>query len=96
MKRNFALLFILSIFIFSANAIEINVLNEGVVSDSNLVQTAKIQQLIDKCDKAGGGKIIFPAGAYKTGSLVLKSNITFRVETGATIIASRDTNDYKA
>lgn len=96
MKRNLALLFILSIFIFSANAIEINVLNEGVVSDSNLVQTAKIQQLIDKCDKAGGGKIIFPAGAYKTGSLVLKSNITFRVETGATIIASRDTNDYKA
>lgn len=78
-----------------AVAIEINVLNEGVVDDSNLVQTAKIQQAIDKCAKAGGGKIIFPAGAYKTGGLVLKSNITFRVEAGATLIASRDTNDYK-
>ena len=95
MKRNFAIIFILSITLHMANAIEINVLNEGVVSDSNLVQTIKIQRLIDKCANAGGGKIIFPAGAYKTGGLVLKSNITFRVETGATIIASRDTNDYK-
>jgi hypothetical protein len=95
MKRNFAILFVLSILIFSANAIEINVLNEGLVSDSNLVQTTKIQQLIDKCASAGGGKIIFPAGAYKSGGLVLKSNITFKVEAGATILASRDTNDYK-
>lgn len=95
MKRNVATIFILSITLFMANAIEINVLNEGLVCDSSLVQTAKIQQLIDKCANAGGGKVIFPAGIYKTGSLVLKSNITFRIETGATIIASRDTNDYK-
>lgn len=95
MKKNVVLISVLLIAFQFANAMEINVLNEGVVSDSNLVQTSRIQQLINKCATAGGGKIIFPAGAYKTGGLVLKSNITFRVETGATIIASRDTNDYK-
>lgn len=95
MKKNVVLISVLLIAFQIANAMEINVLNEGVVSDSNLVQTSRIQQLINKCATAGGGKIIFPAGAYKTGGLVLKSNITFLVETGATIIASRDTNDYK-
>lgn len=95
MKRHILILIACLLSIQFSNAIEINVLSEGVVSDSALVQTSIIQQLIDKCAKAGGGKIVFPPGAYKTGGLILKSNIRFHLEAGATLIASRDTNDYK-
>lgn len=83
------------LFSLAAMSIEINVANEGVISDSSKIQTEKIQQLIDRCAQAGGGRIYFPPGAYKTGGLTLKSNIRFHLEAGATLIASRDTNDYK-
>lgn len=84
------------IFHFSVNASDFNVLKEGVINDSLLVQTTTIQSVINRCAATGGGKVSFPAGKYKTGGLILRDNITLFLEAGATLIASRDTNDYKA
>lgn len=39
----------------------------GVVNDSTIIQTQKIQKVIDRCHANGGGVIVVPAGTYLTG-----------------------------
>eukprot|EP01065_Artemidia_motanka_P027529 TRINITY_DN32717_c0_g1_i1.p1 TRINITY_DN32717_c0_g1~~TRINITY_DN32717_c0_g1_i1.p1 ORF type:complete len:456 (+),score=140.37 TRINITY_DN32717_c0_g1_i1:57-1370(+) len=53
--------------------------------------TAAIQMAIDDCgDKAEGGTVLVPAGAgtFVTASLWLRSNLTFRVEEGSTLLGT--------
>jgi polygalacturonase len=54
-----------------------------------------IQQAIDDCSKAGGGRVVVPAGNYKTGTIVLKSDVHLFLEQGATLFGSTDLKDYK-
>lgn len=44
-----------------------------------------INKAIAACNKAGGGKVIVPAGVYYTGAITLKSNVNLVVEKGATL-----------
>lgn len=53
-----------------------------------------IQNAIDQCSKAGGGKVIVPAGTYFTGPIHLKSNVNLEVSEGATIKFSQNPKDY--
>src|ERR671926_588852 len=53
-----------------------------------------IQNAIDQCSQAGGGKVIVPAGTYLTGPIHLKSNVNLEVSEGATIKFSRNPKDY--
>lgn len=53
-----------------------------------------IQRAIDACAAAGGGVVSVPAGLYTSGTLHLRSHITFRVERGATLFASPDPSAY--
>ncbi len=57
--------------------------------------TQAIQQTIDTAHARGGGVVWLPAGDYLSGTLVLKSNVTLRLDPGATLYASQDTADYK-
>lgn len=76
---------------------EYNVLNYGAVGDGSHKDTQAIQAAIDACYQAGGGRVVL-AGArvYKSGSLVLKSNVEFYVESGTVLKASDDMEDYQA
>src|SRR5215203_3881340 len=53
----------------------------GVQNDS----TAAIAQAIDSCSKAGGGRVVVPAGEFVTGAIRLKSNVNLHVSKGATL-----------
>lgn len=44
----------------------------GVVADSTLIQTEKIQAVIDKAAASGGGVIVVPEGTFLSGSLFFK------------------------
>lgn len=66
----------------------------GAVSDTASISTAAIQKAIDACHEAGGGTVLVPTGAYKTGSIILRSNVTLHLENGATIYGSTDIADY--
>ena len=56
---------------------------------------AAIQQAIDACHKAGGGKVIFPSNhKFLSGSLVLKAGVELHLEAGAVLLASSDYEDY--
>ena len=48
----------------------------GIVPGLSTPQTEKLQQLVDRCKAEGGGKILFPAGSYVSGTLVLCSHLT--------------------
>lgn len=71
-----------------------NVRDYGAISDTTVLSTQAIQRAIDDCYKAGGGTVWIPAGNYLCTELILKDNITFHLDNGATIYASRKVRDY--
>jgi len=72
-----------------------NILDFGAKNDTTLHSTQAIQQAIDACSGAGGGRVVVPAGIYKTGTLVLRSHVDLHLETGATLYGSTDLKDYR-
>ncbi len=88
------LVFALNVYCQSPNYF--NVQQFGAKGQKDILVTQNIQQAIDKCFAAGGGVVYFPAGNYLMGRIELKDNITLYLEAGATIWASRDSNDYKS
>src|ERR1700729_145016 len=67
----------------------------GATGDGKTMDTAAIQPAIDACTQSGGGTVYVAPGTYLTGTLVLKSNVNFHLESGATILGSKDLADYK-
>ena len=67
----------------------------GAKSDTAVLCTAVLQQCIDLCSEQGGGRVVVPAGQYKTGSIVLRSNVNLHLELGATLYGSTDLRDYR-
>lgn len=72
---------------------EYNVLQFGASGSGDQLDTEYIQKAIDQASIAGG-IVIFPAGTYLTGTLYLKSNVTIRIQKGATILGSTDLDQY--
>src|SRR5277367_6114859 len=62
--------------------------------DGSVKDTASIQAAIDAASQHGGGVVFFPAGAYLSGTIHLKSNITLDLAPGAIIMASPDQGDF--
>jgi len=79
----------------TAEAKDYNIVNFGAKSDTTVLSTAAIQQAIDNCSEAGGGRVVVPAGTYKTGTIVLKSHVELYLEMGATLYGSTDLKDYQ-
>ena len=77
-----------------AKATDYNILDFGAKSDTTILSTVAIQKAIDDCSKAGGGRVLVPAGNYKIGTIVLKSNVNLHLEQGATLYGSTSLNDY--
>lgn len=51
-----------------------SITNYGVVNDSTIVQTKKIQEVIDLAARNGGGVIVIPKGTFLSGSLFFNLN----------------------
>lgn len=66
----------------------------GVVSDSTVIQTEKIQAVIDKAHEAGGGVITIPQGTFLSGSLFFKPNTHLHLQEGAVLKGSDDISDF--
>ena len=95
MKRLFFLLStFLTFMVVPSEAADYNILNYGAQSDTTKLSTAAIQQAIDDCSKAGGGRVVVPAGIYKIGTIILKSDVHLYLEQGATLYGSTDLKDY--
>ena len=57
----------------------------GAVADNATVNTHAIQAAIDGCHTANpeGARVVVPAGAFRTGSLMLRSNLELHLAAGA-------------
>ena len=68
--------------------------NYGARGDGARLETQALQAAIDACASAGGGTVHFPAGTYLSGTLILKSGVALHLESGATLLGSRELKDY--
>lgn len=79
---------------FGADAAVYDITDYGAVADTTALSTAAIQKAIDVCSETGGGRVVVPAGDFKTGSIILKNGVEFHIEQGATLYGSTDIADY--
>lgn len=56
--------------------------------------TELVNRLIMETCQKGGGKVVIPAGKWKSGRIVLKSNVNLHLEEGAEIEFSGNPKDY--
>lgn len=72
-----------------------HVMDFGAAGDGRTNDGPVIQKAIDLCFEQGGGSVILDGGhTFLSGSLVLKSNVEFVIESGAVLKASEDLKDY--
>jgi polygalacturonase len=74
--------------------VSLNVRDYGATGDGKTKDTLALQQTIERVSAFGGGDVVVPAGDYLTGALALRSNVTLRIEDGASLLGSPDMADY--
>ncbi|MBQ6163142.1 MAG: right-handed parallel beta-helix repeat-containing protein [Clostridia bacterium] len=67
--------------------------DHGVAPDAGFPQTEAIQKVLDLC-KNGGGTVVFPRGTYLAAGLLLHSDTTVYLESGAVLLGSEHCDDY--
>jgi hypothetical protein len=67
----------------------------GAAGDGKTLDTPAINRAIEACSQAGGGTVVFPPGEYVTGTFVMLSRVTLRLEAGAVIKGSPNLADYQ-
>src|SRR4051812_26204222 len=66
----------------------------GAVGDGRTECTQAFRKAITECSKAGGGRVVVPAGTFLTGAIHLQSNVNLHVSSGATIKFHQDPRKY--
>ena len=66
----------------------------GAVGDGAKLNTKAFADAIAACNKAGGGRVVVPAGKFLTGAIHLLSHVNLHVTKDATILFSTDPKDY--
>jgi polygalacturonase len=73
---------------------DFNVTKFGAAADGKADCTEGFRKAIEVCNKAGGGRVVVPAGEFSSGAIHLKSNVNLHVTKGATIKFNRDPKKY--
>lgn len=66
----------------------------GAVPDGVTLNTAAIQAAIDQAHSEGGGRVVFPAGRFLSGTIVVKSNVELHLSKKAVLLGSVNPKDY--
>ena len=73
---------------------DVNILKFGAKAGGAFDCRKAINNAIDAAHKAGGGRVVVPAGEFLTGAIRLKSNVNLHISKGATLKFSTDPNAY--
>lgn len=66
----------------------------GAKPGKSQLNTTPINNAVEACYKSGGGRVVVPAGIFRTGTIVLKDNVELYLEPGSTLSASIDKIDF--
>ncbi|HOV98095.1 MAG TPA: glycoside hydrolase family 28 protein [Bacteroidota bacterium] len=73
---------------------DFDVTKYGAVGNGKKDCSKAFAKAIEACSKAGGGRVIVPAGKYLTGPIVLKSNVNLHIMKDAEILFFTDPKKY--
>ena len=65
----------------------------GVKANSDELQTEAIQRVLDLCGKTGG-TVVIPEGRFTAAGLLMHSDTTILLKTGAVLLGSEECTDY--
>ena len=66
----------------------------GAVEGGKVKNTEAIRKAIEAANKAGGGKVLIPAGKWLTGAVHLMSNVNLHLDEDALVLFSNELKDY--
>lgn len=66
----------------------------GTAADGRTLDTPALQKAIDHAHADGGGRVVIPAGVFRSGSLFLKAGVELHLEEDAVLLGSNDIEDY--
>lgn len=70
-------------FVFPAR--EFHITKYGARPDDLKANTKAFRKAVDACAKAGGGRVVVPAGEWQTGPIHLRDNVCLYLSEGATV-----------
>jgi polygalacturonase len=73
---------------------DFNITDYGAVGNGQTDCTEAFEKAISAANKAGGGRVVVPAGTFFSGPIHLKSNVNLHLCDGAVIKFSTDPNKY--
>jgi len=73
---------------------DVDLLRHGAKGDGESDCTGAFRDAIEACRKAGGGRVVVPAGRFLTGAIRLRSNVNLYLSEGATIAFRPDAAAY--
>jgi len=82
----------IKVFVFPKK--DFNITAYGAARGDKVKNTRAIARAIEACSKAGGGRVVVPAGEWLTGAVHLKSNVNLHLEEGAVLNFSDNPADY--
>jgi polygalacturonase len=66
----------------------------GAKGDGIHRNTESIARAVEDCSLKGGGRVVVPAGVWRTGPISLRSNVNLHVQEGALVVFSKCIDDY--
>ena len=72
-----------------SNVGEYNILDYGAKKDSSFLSSEAINQAITDCSANGGGRVVIPAGKYKSGTILMKDYVELYFEPGSYVCQYR-------
>ena len=73
---------------------DFSILKYGAKAGAEVDCRDAINKAIDACSRAGGGRVVVPAGVFLTGAIRLRSNVNLYLSKGATLKFSTDPKAY--
>lgn len=73
---------------------EFHIKDFGAIGDGVALNTVAIQNTIDTCAAAGGGRVLIGEGKYKTGSITLRTGVDLHIEQDGILFGSENCCDY--
>lgn len=99
MKKHLLIVLVL-VCIHSLQALQVlqaknyNVKDFGATGNGQDMDSPAIQKAIDACTAGGGGTVIIPPGTYLSATIMIKDNVTLRLDDGALLLGVPDLTKY--